>query len=102
MKGISVSRAIAVGLTSIAAMGAVLLGAPGTAQAQTLVGDTASRASALPRSDPAAALANALLFYRAGDGLAVTGVVDSAGGFTTVKNVGPFTQGWTHIVGSLA
>ena len=41
-----------------------------------------------------------LLFYRASDGLAVTGVVDTAGGFTTTRNVGPFTQGWTQIVGN--
>src|SRR5205807_374836 len=91
------SRAIAVGLTSIATIGAVLLGAPGTAQAQTLVGDASYRASALPRSDPAAAVANPLLFYRASDGVAVTGLVDSAGGFTSLRNVGPFGQNWTHI-----
>ena len=100
MSRISVSRAIAVGLTSIAAMGAVLLGAPGTAQAHTPMGDTLSRASALPRSDPAAAVASPLLFYRASDGLAATGAVDSAGRFTNLQNVGGFTQGWTHIVGT--
>ena len=38
------------------------------------------------------------LFYRAGDGAAVTGVVDSNGGFTSQQNVGPFGTGWTNIV----
>src|SRR4051794_5872230 len=39
------------------------------------------------------------LFYRAGDGAAVTGAVDQgSGGFTSQQGVGPFGTGWTQIV----
>jgi hypothetical protein len=38
-----------------------------------------------------------LLFYRAGDGLAVTGSVASDGGFTTLQTVGGFQTGWSEV-----
>ncbi|AEK42142.1 hypothetical protein RAM_18280 [Amycolatopsis mediterranei S699] len=38
-----------------------------------------------------------LLFYRASDGLAVTGVVSNVGGFTNLETVGGFTPGWTLV-----
>ncbi|OXM58998.1 hypothetical protein CF165_49865, partial [Amycolatopsis vastitatis] len=37
------------------------------------------------------------MFYRASDGLAVTGAVNAAGGFTNLQTVGGFGLGWTHI-----
>jgi hypothetical protein len=48
-------------------------------------------------SGASAVAADQLLFYRAGDGLAMSGAVDSNGGFTNLQNVGGFTTGWTHI-----
>jgi hypothetical protein len=38
------------------------------------------------------------LFYRAGDGVAVTGSVDGGGGFANLRTVGGFSVGWTHVV----
>lgn len=38
------------------------------------------------------------LFYRAGDGVTVTGRLDSAGALVDQRNIGPFAAGWTHIV----
>ena len=38
-----------------------------------------------------------LLFYRAGDGVAVTGLVFEGGGFTDLQQVGGFLPGWTQI-----
>ncbi|MEV6446408.1 hypothetical protein, partial [Amycolatopsis sp. NPDC051716] len=64
---------------------AVLLGASGAAGASTSVG-------AAP-----AAVSDPLLFYRAGDGLAVTGSVDGGGNFASLQGVGGFSLGWTHI-----
>jgi hypothetical protein len=38
-----------------------------------------------------------VLFYRAGDGTAVTGSVGADGGFTNLQQVGGFMPGWTQI-----
>jgi hypothetical protein len=85
----SFRRITAIGLTSIATMAAVALATPGSAQAHTSGVAAPSVASTVTT--------NPILFYRAGDGLAVTGAVDSSGGFTSLQGVGGFTTGWTSI-----
>ncbi|MEU4251934.1 hypothetical protein AB0F15_31400 [Amycolatopsis sp. NPDC026612] len=82
------SRTLLTLFTTIMTGVAVLLGAPGAAQASASVGDVDASSAAV--SDP-------LLFYRAGDGLAVTGSVDGGGNFTSLQGVGGFSLGWTHI-----
>jgi metallophosphoesterase (TIGR03767 family) len=54
----------------------------------------------MPSPFPIRPAANRLssLFYRAGDGLAATGCVETSGAFTNLQNVGGFLTGWTHIV----
>lgn len=93
-----VGRAIAVGLTMVATMGAVALATAGTAQARTTDGGLTSNVYGRQLATIADDAAGPLLFYRSGTGSAATGQVGVDGSFADLSGAFGLDPGWSLVV----